>query len=132
MRKRPLKYVRNALMTIMAVTALLLGLSGTANADSPWVYTDDPAPGGQAKFYSNGVANSGIEEVRVCDIEADGQAVYVEVWDTDGPEWNPVMSDRAGGNGSCSTDSYNIPEGHEVMLQVRLSEGFLDYWIGTA
>lgn len=132
MRNRPLKYVRNALMMIMTVTALVLGLSGTASADSPWVYTDDPAPGGKAKFYSNGVAGSGVEEVRVCDLEADGQAAYVDVWDSDGPEWNPVMSVHAGGKGSCSTDSYNIPEGHEVMMQVHLSDGFLNYWIGRA
>jgi hypothetical protein len=132
MRKRPLKYARNALMTIMAVAALVLALSGTANADSPWVYTDDPAPGGKAKFYSNGVGGIGIEEVRVCDLEADGQAAYVDVWDSDSNNVDPEMSVRAGGKGTCATDSYNIPEGHEVMLQVHLSEGFLNYWIGRA
>jgi hypothetical protein len=129
MRKRQVKYV---LMTIVTVTALVLSLSGTANADSPWVYTIDPAPGGKGKFYSNGVAGTGTEEVRVCDVEADGQAAFVYVWDFAISPVTPVMNARAGGKGTCATDSYNVPEGHEVTMRVNLSKGFAEEWKGRA
>jgi hypothetical protein len=127
------KRLKYALMTTMTAGALVLGLSGTAYADSPWVYTTDAAPGGKAKFFSNGVANSDLEEVRVCDLEADGQAAWVAVWDMDAaPAPTRVMYVHAGSKGTCATDSDNIPEGHHVSMDVSLSEGFNAGWDGRA
>jgi hypothetical protein len=58
--------------------------------------TDDSDPGGRVRFAPDG------DVVQICDIEADGWAVQVDVWNyTAGNTF--VYSYQIGGNGNCQT-----------------------------
>ncbi|MDQ0381183.1 hypothetical protein [Amycolatopsis thermophila] len=95
----------------LLTTAALLGAPEAAAADHS-VRTNDGDPGGVVYFTEHG------DVVQVCDIEADGWAVGVDVY------WNGgEYTLKVGGNGNCrSTDAseHDIPENAYVNFRIYL------------
>ncbi|MEV1009455.1 hypothetical protein [Streptomyces sp. NPDC049881] len=89
---------------VLAAALALPALNATAAQAIDWdhqLHTDDGDPGGRLRFEAYG------DIVEVCDIEADGWAVEVEV---SGPAVYDVI--RVGGNGKCVT--HRASNGHDL------------------
>jgi hypothetical protein len=86
-----------AAMALLAVTTTLLASPGAAQAAWPYsMSTDDADPGGRVRFAPDG------DVVEICDIEADGWAAQVDVWNyTEGN--TKIYSYQIGGDGNCQT-----------------------------
>ncbi|MEV1009454.1 hypothetical protein [Streptomyces sp. NPDC049881] len=114
---------------ILAAALALPALNATAAQAIDWdhqLHTDDGDPGGRLRFEAYG------DIVEICDIEADGWAVEVDVYDTVG-RYN-VDNFRVGGNGNCAThrasNGHDLVEGryYEFSLSLEHSNGLRQYW----
>jgi hypothetical protein len=122
-------------LTALAATALIgLGVAvgpathaSAATIYDEWMYTDDGDPGGRVQFKAYG------DIMRLCDIEADGYAVYLEVWDynTGALQYNYQI----GGNGRCIElraslgGKYDLTEGHAFRVKISLAkDGYGGYY----
>ncbi|MEV1009456.1 hypothetical protein [Streptomyces sp. NPDC049881] len=95
---------------VLAAALAFPALNATAAQAIDWdhqLHTNDGDPGGRLRFEAYG------DIVEVCDIEADGWAVYVDVWDPSG--MRIIDSISVGGNGNCVThrasNGHNLTEG---------------------
>jgi hypothetical protein len=83
--------------------------------------TRDDNPGGRATFHTYG------DIMRVCDVQADGWAARLRVWDLEGYTYRYTL--RASGNGTCDTGRasyggpYDLKEGHTYQVVVDLVKG---------
>ncbi|MDT0319954.1 hypothetical protein [Streptomyces millisiae] len=117
--RRPAKRtVLRAGAVLVAAVALPVLASPSAQAID-WdhtMHTDDADPGGRLRFEALG------DIVQICDIEADGWAVEVEVYDTVHGYDVDVFS--VGGNGNCVDhdvdDGHNLVEGRYYRFTVSL------------
>ncbi|MFG2894894.1 hypothetical protein [Streptomyces sp. NPDC048248] len=112
--------VARSLGVVAASAALAFTMSTESYAAGVTLYTNDAAPGGRAKFTSNG------DVLTVCDLEADGWAVTAGI----GPnEWSATYTLKRGGTGNCATakasdgGSHNLKEGKGYTLKVCLYQG---------
>ncbi|WUI03993.1 hypothetical protein OHR68_20085 [Spirillospora sp. NBC_00431] len=128
--------LRNAMTAAgicMATTAITAAFAPAASAAPTYkMHTDDGNPGGRVTFQPNG------DVVELCDIEADGWAVFLDVnnYTKDKNEYDY----RIGGNGRCQTfraslgQPYNLAEGDTFRFKICLQKGskrdFCDmaYW----
>lgn len=82
------------------------------------MYTDDAAPGGRVRFETDG------DIVELCDIEADGYAVYLSVYDDTAKRSQYTYT--IGGEGRCQTfraslgGKYDLPEKHTFRFRICL------------
>jgi hypothetical protein len=120
--------------TALAATALFgLGVAvvpvspASATEWDEWMYTDDSDPGGRVQFEAYG------DVMRLCDIEADGYAVYLEVWDYTSQTYKYDYT--IGGDGRCIElraslgAPYNLAEGHVFRVSVALAkDGYYAYY----
>jgi hypothetical protein len=67
------KRVRRVLGVGVMATAAILALASPASAPDHHMYTDDGNPGGRVDFTAYG------DIVKVCDVQADGYDVYVDI-----------------------------------------------------
>ncbi|WP_243744590.1 hypothetical protein [Streptomyces hainanensis] len=109
---------------VIALAALLMPVLASPSASAVnWdhqMHTDDGDPGGRLRFASYG------DIVQICDIEADGWAVNVQVYDT--VHGYNVDEFSVGGNGNCKThrasNGYNLVEGRYYRFTVALKNGY--------
>jgi hypothetical protein len=86
------------------------------------MYTDDPAPGGVVYFTAYG------DKVKLCDIEADGRGVTLNVSHNGVTRYNMSV----GGWGNCVTRSnssgpaFDLPEGKVYKFRICLTSGWCD------
>src|SRR5437899_12594670 len=90
-----LRQLARGMLGVMAGVGLSLALTGPALAADHTMHTDDGDPGGRVEFTANG------DVVRLCDIEADGWAVGLYVYDVNQNLYKYGL--QAGGNGTCKT-----------------------------
>ena len=118
-------------MTAATTAALLLSVQpATAGGDRPatfataaswdnWMYTDDAGSGGRVQFRAYG------DVMRLCDVEADGRAVALDVTDQ---TTGHTYSRRIGGEGRCLElraslgAPYDLAEKHLILVQIILTK----------
>ncbi|MEU9485957.1 hypothetical protein AB0D83_20215 [Streptomyces decoyicus] len=113
--------VARSLGVIAASAALAFTMSTESYAaGTTTLYTGDAAPGGRAKFTSDG------DVLTVCDLEADGWAVTAGI----GPDaGSATYTLKRGGTGNCATakasdgGSHDLKEGKGYLLKVCLYQG---------
>lgn len=102
----------------LLTAAALLGAPEAAAADHS-VRTNDGDPGGVVYFTEHG------DVVQVCDIEADGWAVGVDVY------WNGGnYTLKVGGNGNCrktDANTNNLPENAYINFRIYLYKSGTPY-----
>jgi hypothetical protein len=102
-----------------AATMASLAVASPAFAWDETMYTDDGDPGGRVRFETDG------DVVELCDIEADGYAVYLSVYDNTSHTFK--YSYTIGGNGRCQTlraslgGNYDLAEGHVFRFRICLA-----------
>lgn len=112
---------RKLLFTLGICVATSVAVVTPAFAWDQDMYTDDPSPGGRVRFEATG------DIVEVCDIEADGFGVYLEVHDN--TSGITKYSLRISGNNECQTvrasmgGSYNLAENHVFRFKICLVRG---------
>jgi hypothetical protein len=117
-----MKFRRAMAVVGMFGAATMASLAGApaASAATYTMHTDDGDPGGRVSFQTDGDA------VELCDIEADGWAVYLKVTDV---TQNKFKYDyRIGGDGRCQTfraslgAPYNLKEGDVIRFTICLNK----------
>ncbi|MFR9722809.1 hypothetical protein ACL02R_05465 [Streptomyces sp. MS19] len=108
---------------VLAAALALPALNATAAQAIDWdhqLHTNDGDPGGRVRFEAYG------DIVELCDIEADGWAVRVEVY-------APGYSDEftVGGNGNCKThrasNGHDLKEGQAYYFTISLYKDSYPY-----
>ena len=127
MRRR---FVTAAFVAVLTAALSVTGVSQAQAYAGPhhWMYTNDDNPGGRVDFWPDG------DIVKVCDLQADGHRVTVQV-----SRWYPgdYHSDyrvEAVGNGDCTTvrasmgQPWNLLEGACMHFDIRLFDnGYLNF-----
>ena len=106
----------------LAATASLASATPASAATwDEWMYTDDSDSGGVVRFRADG------DVVQLCDIDADGARVNLEVYNTSqGGRWQYGL--KVGGNGNCIEarasfgGPYNLREGDVYEFRIWLSK----------
>jgi hypothetical protein len=111
-----------AIGAFMIATVALIGPASPDEEWDEWMYTEDADPGGVVRFKADG------DVVEVCDLEADGWAVEVQVY-YDWPIQDfTVYEYQIGGEGRCQTlraslgGNYNLGEGQVYGFRVCLDK----------
>jgi hypothetical protein len=121
----------------MAVASLCaVAMAGTialapgAMADTYTMHTDDTDPGGRVKFNPNG------DVVEICDIEADGHAVFLDV--NNYTKGTNEYTYQIGGDGRCQTlraslgQPWDMAEGDVFRFQICLVRDSVRNYCDTA
>jgi hypothetical protein len=122
------------IMTVLAVcaaamTASIIG-SPAASAASYTMHTDDGDPGGRVKFETDG------DVVTLCDIEADGWGVYLNVRDQTQNIFKYQYT--IGGDGNCQTfraslgGAYDLRENSVITFKICLRKDGDDSYCDTS
>lgn len=112
---------RQMLLNLVLGVAAFFAMLSPAFAWNAEIRTTDSRPGGRVRFLADG------DVVEVCDIQADGYAVHVSVYDVTARKHK--YSYRIGGNGRCQTlraslgGKYDLAEGHVFRIRVCLKRG---------
>ncbi|WP_129843141.1 hypothetical protein [Streptomyces sp. RFCAC02] len=105
---------------VAAVTPVLASPSAQAITWDHTLHTDDGDPGGRLQFEAYG------DIVRICDIEADGWAVGVQIIRK--VAWDNSYTFQVGGNGNCAERRasqgypFDMTEGHQYEFTVFLAK----------
>ncbi|GAA3755853.1 hypothetical protein GCM10022225_46050 [Plantactinospora mayteni] len=122
-----------AAAALAAAASLTFAAPASAATWDEWMYTDDADPGGVVRFRADG------DVVQLCDIEADGWKVYLDVDDNTQSLHKYELS--VGGNGNCIEtrasfgSPYDLREGNVFRFTIWLdnddnpgSYGDTAYW----
>ena len=95
------------LTTVAIITSLAVATPASAYDD--YMSTDDGDPGGRVYWTANG------DIVKVCDIEADGYAVRVDIYYNTQPGLNWTDRVEVGGNGRCNEHRASDGPSHDLI-----------------
>ena len=118
-----MKFRRAMAVAGMCAAASMAAIAGAPSAFAAPTYTmhtDDGDPGGRVTFQPDG------DVVELCDVEADGWAVYLKV--TDKTANQEKYRYTIGGDGRCQTfraslgDRYDLAERHVIRFTICLDK----------